>query len=57
MTEIKSFVNDFTDDVMYEFKKLTVNIDKEDMFTRGKIQRVAMFIVAARYFPKEVFLL
>lgn len=51
MTELNDFIKDFGDDVRLEYTRQCklYNVAPNDMFTRGKIQRLAVSIVANSY--------
>lgn len=56
MTELNDFIKDFGDDIRLEYARQCklYNVAPNDMFTRGKIQRLAVSIVANSYGIKGV---
>ena len=51
--EFNDFLQEFTDDVTAEYRRLARGTPKNNGFLLGKIQREAVKAVAIQYFPYE----
>ena len=54
MKEFNAFIREFTEDVRKEYRNLARGTPPSDLYTLGKIQRIALEHVVSRYRIKKV---
>lgn len=55
MKEFNTFIREFTEDVRREYRELARGTPCDDMYTLGKIQKIALEHVAKKYKSRSLY--